>query len=442
MKSVALTFLAIGTFAPSIFAINLDDALATTLEKNPAIQQAHSALEQAAGRRLVLRAIALPRVRIGSAAGVEGGDRAGQSSTIKPFAFGQGFFAQALFNAAIPASYRRGNVEVLIAKQRLNVAVVEQLHAARVAFYTALYNRSLQALRDEQRDRLEQNVSSAKERYESGTSDRGAFTAATLVARELKPQVEDARRAYRGAVLKLAETMGHELGPGAKLPEPAGVLEFAAVNVDLGSETAAASERRTDLKLARLLVRAAEEDQRILEASYYPAIDGRLFGEYIPSSSARRESENSPQRSNGIVSSEYLAGADYTWRVVDNGKVTGAVERQRAVRQMNDLMREKLEANVPRELERIRNELSSVAAREKSLEGAVAASEENVSIISESLAQGLLSQLDFRTAESGLLETKTGVLTATYQQNILRAEWDRATGRYFQFSDDTAANVR
>lgn len=442
MKTVVLTFLAVGAFVPSILAISLEDALAATLDKNPAIQQARSALEQAAGQRLVLRAIALPHARFGIAAGAQGGDRAGQSSGIKPFGFGQGFLTQALFNAAIPASYRRGNVEVLIAQQRLNVAVVEQLHAARIAFYTALYDRSLQALLEGQRDRLQQNVSSEKARYESGNADRGAFTAATLLARELEPQVEDARRAYGGAVLQLAGTMGHELGPDADLPEPEGDLKFAQVNVDLGSETAAALERRTDLKLARLLVRAAEEDQKILEAGYYPAVDGLLYGEYIPSSGAHRENENSPQQSNGIISSEYRAGGDYTWRVVDNGLVTGAVQRQRAIRRMNDLTREKLEANVPRELERIRNELHSVADREKSLEDAVAASESNVSIISESLAQGLLSQLDFRTAENGLLETKTGVLTATYQQNILRAEWDRATGRYFQFSEDTAANVR
>ena len=41
---------------------------------------------------------------------------------------------QPLFNASIPASRRRGDVEVLIAKQKLNVAVSEQLHAARLAF--------------------------------------------------------------------------------------------------------------------------------------------------------------------------------------------------------------------------------------------------------------------------------------------------------------------
>jgi len=43
---------------------------------------------------------------------------------------------------------------------------------------------------------------------------------------------------------------------------------------------------------------------------------------------------------------------------------------------------------------------------------------------------------------SSFLETKSALLTAAYQQNIARAEWDRATGRYFQFSNDTSVKVR
>ncbi len=40
--------------------------------------------------------------------------------------------------------------------------------------------------------------------------------------------------------------------------------------------------RRADMKLARLLVRAAGEDQRIIEAAYYPALDATFSGTYIP----------------------------------------------------------------------------------------------------------------------------------------------------------------
>ena len=67
---------------------------------------------------------------------------------------------------------------------------------------------------------------------------------------------------------------------------------------------------------------------------------------------------------------------------------------------------------------------------------------QNVNVIQRTLAEGLSSQLEFRTAETSFLETKGALLSATYQQNVARAEWDRATGRYFQFSKDTAGKVR
>ena len=76
----------------------------------------------------------------------------------QPFGLARGFFTQPLFDAAVPASRRRGDMEVLLAQQRLNVAVVEQLHAARIAFYTALFNDSLRELGEAQRQRLAENV--------------------------------------------------------------------------------------------------------------------------------------------------------------------------------------------------------------------------------------------------------------------------------------------
>ena len=68
------------------------------------------------------------------------------------------------------------------------------------------------------------------------------------------------------------------------------------MRVDLDSETAAALERRADLKLARLFVRAANEDQRIIAADYYPVVIGSIPGEYSPShwNSSRRLNEQEP----------------------------------------------------------------------------------------------------------------------------------------------------
>jgi outer membrane protein TolC len=167
--------------------ITLDALLQKTIEKNPEIQKARHDLEQAFGRRLIFRAVALPEATIGITAGAQGGHRAGEKP-IQPFGFAYGNFSQPIFNAIVPPSFRRGDVELLIAQQRLNVAVVEQLHAARLAFYTAIYNRSLRRVRAEQRQRLEQDVSSQKERYQSGLAGRDVLVGAEVQARELDPR--------------------------------------------------------------------------------------------------------------------------------------------------------------------------------------------------------------------------------------------------------------
>ena len=401
----------------------------TTLEKNPTIQQAKARLEEAAGRRVELRSINWPDARIVLPAGVQGGSRAGESGT-KGFAFVRGLLTQPLFNAAIPPSQRRGDVEILIAEQQLNVAVMEQLHAARVAFYAALFNRELESIRREQQQRLDENVVSQKDRYQAGLTDRSAFTSATVEARALDAQIETARRAWEQARVNLAEAMARK----SSLPDPEGELRTTPVHVDLDSETGRALEQRPDLKLARLFVRAANEDQRIIEAGYYPLIAARMTGDYIPVSGIHRE--DSSRRTEDFLSSEVRIGATYTWRVIDNGKVSGASQKQEAARDINELTCRKLEINVRAELSRIYNDLKAIDARQESLSGASTAAQQGVEQVSQNLANGLASQLEYRVSQNGLLQTRSGLLEAAYQRSLAMAEWDRAIGRYFRFSDD------
>jgi outer membrane protein TolC len=422
-------------------AITLQTTLQRTLENNPEIKKAQCNLERAGGRRLVFRAVALPDARVGVAGGVEGGHRAGQKA-VQAFGFGYGSFTQPFFNMTVPASWRRGDTEVLIAQQQLHVAVVAQLHQARLAFYTAIYNRGLERLRTEQRARLEENARSQKDRYESGLVDRGAFVSAELEMSELGSPIETARRAYEGALLLLCQAMGDELGARARLPQPEGELTYAAVNIDVAEASSSAIKHRPDLELARLLVQAAGEDQGILEAAYYPEIHITVSGEYIPVSDVRRtQGQGSPQRSDDIISSEIRAGGAYTWRVIDNGKVGGAVARQAAVREMNELLLRKMERDLPRELSRIENDLKALATKQNALVGAKRLAEENATTLEQNVKTGVASQLELRLAQNDFLEVKTGLLSVAYKQHIDLAEWDRATGKYLRFLDATAQSV-
>ena len=94
-----------------------------------------------------------------------------------------------------------------------------------------------------------------------------------------------------------------------------------------------------------------------------------------------------------------------------------------------------------RELLRIHNDLEMIEGRQKSLAAASDAAEQSAHLVEQNLAGGIASQLEYRLTETGFLETKTGLLDAIYQHNLAVAEWDRATGRYFQFSEDTALNL-
>jgi outer membrane protein len=432
IRFLLLLFLLI-CFVHRTGAITLERVLQTTLENNPSIQEAKAGLEQAAGQRLVFRSVAWPQVELGVPAGLQYGHRAGESG-VKGFGVGRGALDQTLFNVAVPHSLRRGDVGILIAQQQLNVAVVEQLHTARLAFYAALYNRSLESIRKEQQQRLQENAATQKNRYEAGLANRSAFTSATIPAAELETQIAAARRAYLDAQLQLAQAMG--IDPANRtLPAPEGELEFMPMHVDLDSETAAALERRADVKLARLFVRAANEDERIIAADYYPEATGGLRGEWVPVTGIHRQGSTS--RTQDFIGSEIRERAAYTWRVVDNGKVGGAVLKARSAREINELTCQKLEANIPRALARIANDLRTTEERERSLASATAAAEESARVVQENVASGLVSSLEYRITQSGLLETKSGLLDATYQHNLARAEWDRATGRYFQFSYDT-----
>jgi outer membrane protein TolC len=427
------TLFLIGSFAYPTGAVTLREVLRTTLDNNPAILEAKAGLEQAAGQRLVFRSIVWPDFDVGVPAGLQYGHRAGETGA-KGFAVGRGNLEQTLFDMAVPPSLRRGDIEVLIAQQQLNVAVVEQLHAARLAFYAALYNRSLESIRDEQRQKLQENVATQKNRFEAGLADRSAFTSATILVDELVPQMEGAHRAYREAQLNLAQAMGLDSAKSS-LPEPEGELQFAPVAPDVDAETTAALQRRADLKLARLFVRAANEDERIIAADYYPRIAGSIHGEWVPVSGIHRQESTS--KTQDFIGSEIREKAAYTWRVVDNGKVGGAVLRARAAREENELTCRKLESNVSRELARIANDIQAIGARERSLASASAAAEESARTVRENVATGLISPLEYRVSQTAFLKTRSGLLDAIYQHNVAVAEWDRATGRYFQFSFET-----
>jgi outer membrane protein TolC len=283
---------------------------------------------------------------------------------------------------------------------------------------------------------LQQNAASQSQRYQAGLVGRGVSVGAEVQASELQPAVEASDHAYQTATLKIVEAIGQDLGPSAHLPEPAGELKYAPINIDMPAEVKRTLERRPDIELARLVVRASKEDERIMEAAYYPLVNLNVAGEYIPVTGVRRvQQQGGPHRSDDFVSSEIRMGASYTWRVIDNGQTYGAVKSRRSAREINELLLHKMEQDIPRDLARIDRNLKAIAEKQQLLSGASGAAAQNTETVQQNLGKGIVSQLEFRQAENAALEVQSGLLSLAYQQRVALAEWDRATGRYLQFSD-------
>ncbi len=317
-----------------------------------------------------------------------------------------GGLTQPLFNAAIPASFRRGNIEVLIALQQLNMAMVDELYRARVSYYNGAYNRQLKQLTQDQRAHLAGNASAQQTRFRRVWLSAALTSEPRCKRASSIRRIEAADRAYQGAALSLADTMGDDLTGRFPLPQMESELKYSSVPVDVSSATTLALNRRADIKLARLMVKAAAEDERIMEAAYYPVVNGLLQGEYIPVSGVRRQSEGSVHRSDDIISSELREGAAYTWRVVDNGKVTGQVRQKRSAREINEILLKKMEADVPRDLARLQTSLDAIGKNYSSISQAIDSAQQSVVTVNQNVSGGVASQLESRLAENASLETE------------------------------------
>lgn len=418
------------------YSVALPECIEQALAHNPAIQQQRTEVERAAGTKLVFTSRALPRL----SAQVRAGDRegnlygAGGIFTVLTAAF-----AQPLVDTGIPASLRRGKLEVLIAEQNLNLTVINELHALRQDYLRALLSRDLLDLHEQIEKRLEANHESQRELLDAGAGTRQAVMQAEIQVLNLKPSLAAYRQQYFDARTQLAERMGRAMsnpteGAGPlRLPLPTGGLDYAPVAFDAERESARALQRRSDLVLLRRMLEATGEEKRVIQADYFPFITLTASTLFIPEN-VLLSKQTDVVAGRETRASEARAGAALSWRVVDNGQVTGASRRTESVREGYRIALSKLEANVPRELARVAQALENADARLAGLNKAVAESEENLKLVETQVILGEATQLDFLNAQGNLLLVRVGVLQALYDHESARAELDRATGAYLEFA--------
>lgn len=422
------------------YDLTLENCLALAFRQNPEIQQQRAEVERAAGANLVSRSRALPQLAAQVDAGLRGGPLYPPSG---PFGIITAQFSQPLLDVEIPATLRRGTLEVILMQQNLHRVATERLHETRVAFLRALYLRDLIALHEEIDKRLQANVDSERQRLDVGMGSEAALTWAKIQKLNLARKLTDLRGEYFTTVTRIAELCGRDpsertegLQP-LRLPKPVGLLPYEPVKPDWPQESAYALQHRADLELLQALVDATAADKQTVQADYFPSVSLTASALLIPQNLLVHK-KTAIVAGQDIRSTEAREGVALSWRVIDNGQVTGVSHRLEAMRQAYEIVLHKLEQSIPRELAAIAGSLQYADARHEALIQSAAAAEENLKLIETQVALGQATQLDFLKAQGNLLSVRAGIADAAYSHETARAELDRVTGRYLQYHDENA----
>jgi outer membrane protein TolC len=425
------------------YDMTMADCLAQTFNQNPELRSLRADIDRAAGTKVVYRSRALPQL----SGQIRGGGRQGSLYGSRDlFTTLTAQFSQPLIDIGVPAVWRRGTLEVVLAQQNLNREVTERLHEARTTFLRALFYRDFTRLYEEIDKRLQANVNREQQRLDAGFGNEAALKNAKIQQLNLARDLASLRAEYFTAVTHLVDLCGQDPSGADSghqeltLPKPTGELQYTQEAVDLTHSTEYALQHRADLKLLQALIEATAADRRAVQAGYFPLVSLTSSGLFIPEN-ALVSKQTSIVHGQDPRTSEYRTGVAVSWRVIDNGQVTGASRRVEAIRQQYELTLHKLEQNIPREFATIEGALEYADARRVALLKSAESAEETLQSIESQVALGQATQFDFLQAQSNLLSVRAGVLDATYAHELARADLDRVAGRYLEFRVETVQPV-
>ncbi|MBS0658436.1 MAG: TolC family protein [Verrucomicrobia bacterium] len=409
--------------------LSLDACLREVMERNPEIARARADVERAQGQRLVFRARGLPRLRFDAGVGYQGSRGAGRPGTA--FAAASGNFAQPLFDVGIPPSFRRGEMEVLLARQNFFQAASSRLYVARLTYQALQRRRALQALESGTARRLEENA-----RVQSGLEAAGlGARRGTLQAQVQRLALEPQRAANAAEIARLTAVLGELMGRSSRAaePEPVPLGPPALPELAAAALVREALEHRPDLQAARTAVRIAADDQRIVEANWYPLVELRLGGTAVPESRSAQTNPNAIRATDTSAVTEFRYGLGLSWVPFDGGSTIGQARNAAANRAGLEIGLQRAERQVQIDLGLVQARLNAARSRLSSAATARSAAAQTVATINDLLQAGKTTQLEVLNAQSALLEAEASAINATVDAADAAAELDRIAGRYIRF---------
>ena len=446
--------LAAGGVAARGETLTLADCLRETAAHNPAIIAQQYAVQQATAERLVLHSRALPQFGIVGILGYLGerteetlsvpvtNPTTGKKLTVNVNAprpateivLGSEDLNQAIFDAAIPASWRRGNIGITVAQENFYTVASAQLEQTRILFYTALFQQENgEALRGIDAS-LASEVKSLDQLVTAGLVGRQGLLASQVQRTNFGTSLLANTGEVQTGVTSLLLSMGREQTSAPGDVRLAGQLDDRAISFDLAAASREALANRPDIRTLRATLRSITEDANIVRAGYYPSVRVFLDGELVPETFVQRTGTNSTRESDQTQTSEIRPGVSGSWTVIDTGAVRGTVRTIEAQRDTIEVALQQAERNLPSDLALVRARMADAANRIAALRSNIGIAESTLNTVQAGIAQGVNSQIELLDAQNGVLGTRSGLLAAELDMSLAHATFDRLTGRYVRFT--------
>ncbi len=467
LAACALTAVLAPYFAPpgtlEAETLTLADCLRETAAHNPQIVEEQYGVEQATATRLTFRARALPTLNIGGILGYLGQRNTetlrvpvrdpvtGKTSDVTvtnarsgtELLIGTGELRQSIFDAAIPASWRRGNIGVTSAQEALYTVTAARLDQTRILFYQSLYQQEFGAVLRRLDEVSGAEIKTLDQLVTGGLAGRQSLLATKVQRTNFDTGIISNTGSTQLSLTALLQNMGRDLGPAARgRPSPTdnvrlvGLLEDRPLSFDAAAAAREALDHRPDIRSLRAMVRLENENANIARAGYYPLVQLYVAGELVPQSFVQRTDSNSVRQSDETQVTEVRPGVQESWTIVDTGQVRGTVRALEARRNEISVSLQAAERNLPSDFALVRAQITDAADKIAALRGNVDVAENTLTLVQGGLAQGINSQLEFFDAQSGVLGTRIGLLTAELEMSLAHAEFDRLTGRYLKFTPE------
>jgi outer membrane protein TolC len=409
--------------------LDLKGAIGFAVENNFAIRQARERIREQEGLIVEIKAQVLPNASLNSL----------YSLTDRELSSDRGFGAapdkdQQYWSIALEVRqllYSGGGVKNALDAQKLaresallelQGVINDALLDVRTRFYNVLLTREQIGVQEENVRLLREQLQTAKNRFEAGSSSNFEVLRAEVAVANAQPALIRARNGYRTAIDELRQALGYA-NPRAesvrKIPEFLGTLDFQPVNYDLQKALDDARANRPELKRLEKLALAREAGVKVAKSDYQP--DLALVGGYeLRKNNFSDRFKNSPDG--------WSIGLQSNWAIFDGRATAGRVAQARSQLNQARLLTAETTLAVEVEVRRALSSLQEAAELAEAAQKVVAQAEEALRLADARYAAGTATQLDVLEARVALTDSRNNQLSANYSYNVAVAAMRKAVG--------------